>query len=256
MAKNKNQMTFQRKTAFFTGLALILVVILSSSFYYVNFQKIAIKMVSKSSKNGFTTKIEGDIYYSANGKMITYFSYPASYTTIANNKGEFLFYDPEKNTVFQSQNQALSSETSFFYFFLNNKKTDLGLSDMGFHISNTTFEEGLTVTEWTPPIQIASQLGAIKIVHDRNDPIFMSYKDSNDQIIKKVYYYDYINMSGITIPTSVTQIDYHSAIDSVITKIYYSDIRIGNEVNEKLLNFKIPENAKVVTQKEAEANKK
>lgn len=245
-------MIIRKKVALFTSLGLLLVLVLFSSFNDRNFQKIAIKMISKSAKNGFTTKIEGDIYYSASGKMITYFTYPATYVTIANDKGEFLFYDQEKNTVFQSQNAALSSETSFFYFFLNNKKADLGLSDMGFHISNTSFEEGLTVTEWTPPVQIASQLGAIKLVHDRNDPIFMSYKDSNGETIKKVYYYDYINMSGIAIPTSVTQIDYHSPIDSVITKIYYSNIRIGNEVDDKLLNFEIPENAKVITEANAQ----
>jgi len=233
-------------------LGMLAIVVLISSFGYKRFDKIALKMVSKSAKNGFTTKIEGDIYYSASGKMITYFTYPAEYITIANDKGEILFYDQEKNTVFQSQNDALSSETSFFYFFLNNKKTDLGLSEMGFSISNTTFEEGLTVTDWAPPMQMASQLGAIKLVHDRNNPIFMSYKDSNDQLIKKVYYYDYINTSGISIPTSVTQIDYHSSIDSVITKIYYSNIRVGNEVDDNLLNYKIPESVKVVTQEDAQ----
>ena len=248
-------MKLQRTTALISSLGLLLILILFSSFNDMNFEKIAIKMVSKSAKNGFTTKIEGEIYYSSNGKMITYFSYPASYITIANDKGEFLFYDQENNTVFQSRNDALSSETSFFYFFLNNKKTDLGLSDMGFHISNTTFEDGLIVTEWTPPIQIASQLGAIKIVHDRNDPIFVSYKDSKGMIIKKVYYYDYINMSGIAIPTSVTQIDYHSPIDSIITKISYSNVRLDNEVDDNLLNYEIPESAKIVTQDDAQKKK-
>jgi len=248
-------MKLQRPTVLISTAGLLLILILFSSFSDMNFEKIAIKMTSKSAKNGFTTKIEGEIYYSSNGKMITYFTYPAEYITIANDKGEFLFYDQEKNTVFQSQNDALSSETSFFYFFLNNKKADLGLSDMGFVISNTTFEEGLTVTDWTPPIQIASQVGAIKLVHDRNNPIFMSYKDSNDMLIKKVYYYDYINMGGIAIPTSVTQIDYHSPIDSVITKISYSNVRLGNEVDDNLLNYEIPESAKVVTQDDAQKKK-
>jgi hypothetical protein len=245
-------MSINRRTSLAVVLGMLAIGVLLSSFSYKNFNKIALKMVSKSAKNGFTTKIEGEIYYSANGKMITYFTYPAAYITIANDKGEFLFYDQEKNTVFQSQNAALSSETSFFYFFLNNKKTDLGLSDMGFHISNTSFEEGLIVTDWAPPIQIASELGEIKLVHDRNDPIFMSYKDSKGMIIKKVYYYDYINMSGIAIPTSVTQIDYHSPIDSIITKISYSNVRMDNEVDDKLLNYDIPETAKVITQEDSQ----
>lgn len=245
-------MKLLRPTVLISTAGLLLILILFSSFNDMNFEKIALKMISKSAKNGFTTRVEGEIYYSSNGKMITYFSYPASYITIANDKGEFIFFDQENNTVFQSQNAAFSSETSFFYFFLNNKKTDLGLSDMGFHISNTAFEDGLIVTEWAPPIQIASQLGAIKIVHDRNDPIFMSYKDSNGMIIKKVYYYDYINMSGIAIPTSVTQIDYHSPIDSVITKISYSNVRLDNEVDDNLLNYQIPESAKVLTQDDAQ----
>ena len=128
----------------------------------------------------------------------------------------------------------------------------MGLSDMGFNIASTSFEDGLMVTDWAPPVQIANQLGAIKLVHDRNDPIFMSYKDSKGMTIKKVFYYDYINMSGITIPTSVTQIDYHSPVDSVITKISYSNVRTDNEVDDHLLNYKIPESAKVVTQDDAQ----
>lgn len=241
-------MKFHRLSVLYIGSALLLILAICSSFNTFNFQKIALKMVTRSAKDGFTSKVVADIYYSANGKMITYFSYPQEYITIANSKGEFSFYDPDKNTVFQSRNEAFSSETSFFYFFLNNKKMDLGLSDMGFQITNTTFEEGLTVTEWAPPVQMAGQIGGVKLVHNRQNPIFMSYKDASDNIIKKTYYYDYINYSGINLPTSVTQIDFTTPTDSVLTKTNYSDIRIDNQVDEKLLNFEIPENAKVVSQ--------
>lgn len=241
-------MKYHRLSVLYIGSALLLILAIFSSFNTFNFQKIALKMVTRSAKDGFTSKIEADIYYSANGKMITYFLYPEEYITITNSKGEFALYNQNKNTVFQSQNEAFSSETSFFYFFLNNKKTDLGLSDMGFQITNTTFEEGLTVTEWAPPVQMAAQLGGVKLVHNRQNPIFMSYKDVANNIIKKTYYYDYVNYSGIDLPTSVTQIDFVSQTDSVLTKTTYSDIRMNNQVDEKLLKFEIPENAIVVSQ--------
>src|SRR5690606_21953452 len=102
------------------------------------------------------------------------------------------------------------------------------------------------ITRWTPPMQIAKQLGTVELVHDKANPIFMSYSLPSGQIIKKVYFYSYIDLRGVDFPTAITEISYRSQTDSILTKTTYKNFAFNEEVDKQYLNFKIPANAKVV----------
>lgn len=154
-------------------------------------------------------------------------------------------YDPSKNEVYISQNLALSTESTQLYYFFNNKMSDLGLSSLGFQIVDTQFDEGLIISIWMPPVHFASQIGKVRLVHENNKPIFISYTDSNDDFLKKTYFYDYNDINGILFPSTITQINYQNKSDSSITKITYSDIEYNTSKIEEILRFEIPSDAKV-----------
>ena len=47
-------------------------------------------------------------------------------------------------------------------------------------------------------------------------------------------------------PFAITEFEYMSPTDSIITKRVYSNLKINTQVDEKFLDFKIPSSAKVV----------
>ena len=202
-------------------------------------------MNARNIKNGYLTSISANIYYSISGKMVTVNDKPNQFYTITNNKGEVKVYDPVKNEVYTSQNIALSTESTQLYYFFNNKIADLGLSDLGFQVVDTQFDEGLIITIWMPPAQLAAQIGRVKLVHENGKPIFISYTDSNDDLLKKTYFYDYNDINGLLFPASITQMNYVNKSDSSITKITYSDIEYNTSRVEELLQFEIPADAKI-----------
>jgi len=227
----------------FTG---IIVAIGISGFYYLkNIENIRIAMTTKVLEKGKKIIIKAEIYYQArDGKMIIHYSYPTEYFFITNSKGEAKFYDPKNNTVYKKQHFMYSSESSYFYYFLSNKMNDMGLKDLGLHLSETKFEDNLLITTWFPKIIGDGKVGKVELVHENYKPIFMAYYDTKGKILRKVYYYQYADFNNISIPLKVTEFSYLPEGDSVITKTNYSDVKI-NDLSANLDNI-IPRDAKNV----------
>ncbi len=212
-----------------------------------SFQKISMEMVMKVADGGYSSTTKATIYYSYDGKMVTYFSQPKEMVVTNNAKGEMQVYDPSKNTIIQKQNFTYSTETTQLYYFLQNRKNDLGLADLGFIQQNITFEEGLSITEWMPPMNMSSQLSKVKLVHERDNPIYMAYYDASNNIATKSYFYDYQELRPLLhFPLTITQINYKTPADSTINKTSYSGIVFDNQVDDSKFSFKIPDNAKVL----------
>jgi hypothetical protein len=204
-----------------------------------------VKMNSRTANKGKYTQEAADIWYQQkDGKMISSFADPKM-IIITNNKGEATLYDVAKNTVASRQNGAYSTQGSYFYFFLSNKASDLGLKEMGFHLNDTKFDQQRVITSWTPPMQLSTMLLRVELVLENYHPIYMAYYDIKNKIIRKVFYYKYQTFAGqVALPLAVTEINYFDA-DSAVTKTTYSDVLINEQVTDlTYLNFKIPADAK------------
>jgi hypothetical protein len=218
-----------------------------SSFQYI-FQKISLEMETRSATSGKAAKVKATVFYSVGGMMVSYFTEPIELVIINNKKGELTIYNPMENTVLQQQNYLLGTETNQLYFFLENKKGDLGLSAMGYTTKSTRFEEGLKITDWMPPMNIAKDISNVELVHEKGNPIFMAYYGADGKALKKIYFYNYNQVSdNIYIPSAITQIDFKTLTDSIVTKTTYSAIRLNQSVEEQKLNFTVPSTAKVLS---------
>lgn len=212
------------------------------------FQKISMEMETRAASGGKATRVKASLYYTAEGKMITYFSEPQELVIVNNKKGEIIIYNPGDNTVMQQQNYMLGTETNQLYFFLENKRNDLGLSAMDYTIRNTRVEDGLKITEWNPPMNLVKEISKVELVHEKGNPIFMAYHAANGTIIKKMFFYNYTKVSDyISMPAVVTQIDFKTSTDSIVTKTTYSQFKLNQQVVDDKLNFSVPANAKVLT---------
>ncbi len=227
---------------------LLVFALLASAFsrQYI-FQKISMLMETRSVTAGKSSRVLANMYYTSEGKMLTYFQAPQEMVIVNNKKGEITIYNPKDNTVMQQQNYMLGTETNQLYFFLENKRNDLGLSAMDYTVRNTKIEDGLKITEWTPPMALIKDISKVELVHEKGNPIFMGYYGVKGVPIKKMYFYNYTKVSDyIVLPAAITQIDFKSSKDSIITKTTYTDFKLNQQVADDKLNFIVPENAKVL----------
>jgi outer membrane lipoprotein-sorting protein len=226
---------------------LVCLLLMGFNHQYI-FQKISMEMETRSAADGKATRMKASLYYTSEGKMLTYFSEPYELVIVNNKKGELIVYNPAENTVLQQQNYMLGTETNQLYFFLENKRNDLGLLAMDYTIRNTRMEDGLKITEWSPPINLVKEISKVELVHEKGNPIFMAYHAANGAVLKKMFFYTYTKVSDyISLPAVVTQIDFKSPKDSIVTKTTYSQFKLNQQVADEQLNFVVPSNAKVLT---------
>lgn len=229
------------------GVVLLAVMFVSQAFGPRQRSSFQAHMRVRSAQSGYLKTVEADLYYSLDGRLVSFYEIPVSYVVIGNSKGEVQVYNPGKHTVYQDRNPVFSTENSQVYFFLQNRKYDLGLTAMGFTNVNTTFEDGLMVTEWAPPAEAAGQLLRIKMVHEGPNPIYLEYQSPEEQVIKKIYFYNYRPVGNQEFPQAMTQIDYFEDRDSLLTKTEFTDFRLDNDVDQERLNFEVPADAQLIS---------
>lgn len=224
---------------------IILLAFVVVNTYSQNVRKVSATMTMRTAHKGKTINTKAELCYSTSGRMVSLFPKPSELYVFNNANGELKVYDPTKNSVLQQQNATYSTETTQFFFFLHNRKADLGLSSMGFSLGETKFENGVMISIWKSPTPMAKNIKRVELVHKGQNPIFMKYVDPSERTIKKVFYYDYTKLGSIDFPQTITQIDYVTARDSIVTKTAYGALKINEQVTSNLLDFKIPADAKI-----------
>lgn len=210
-------------------------------------EKLSMKLTAKTLQNGKSIVTQAEVYYRVSGGLlVTHLISPLEYLVITNNKGELTMYDIKENSIMQSQAADFNSENSFIHDFLNGKTNDMGLRSRGFQITSTEVEENMVITKWTPPVELASKMNRVEIVHENYSPIYMAFYGKKEKLISKIFYYNYRKTGDLNIPLTITEFQYHPNGDSTITKRAYSEIKVNEQVDEKWLNYKIPDNAKIV----------
>jgi outer membrane lipoprotein-sorting protein len=227
----------------------LIVIILSLCFLQTKgqiFQNMSVEAHSRKAHDGKVQSMELKLYYSTGGTMVSYYEKPDNIVILNDEKGQVSIYDESSNTVLQSNNSYYSSKSNQLYYFLSGDKSDLGLSQIGFTLDDTRYEDGMIITEWIPPMQGLKFFSRIKMVHEQDKPIYMEYIDPNGSIVKKIYFYNYERIKNIDLPKSITQIDFKNEQDSIISKTTYQNFQFDSPVIEEKLSFKVPYNAKTL----------
>lgn len=218
------------------------------SFQNLNVSKVQATVETKSVENGKSIKILYDIFYQSSGDCISHYTKPLEKYVLTNKFGEVKIYDPTNLTVITQQDKQYSSQTSMLYYFLNGKQKEMGLPDFGYSIKSTKVDKGNIITEWeqqTPQLQ--NLVSKIKLVHKDSKPIYMEYKNAQEQVLRKVYYYSYNFIGKANFPFVTTDITFNlKSKDSTVTKTTYGNIKINEQANGSDFNFKIPNNAKKI----------
>mgnify|MGYP003109951568 CR=1 FL=1 len=214
--------------------------------YAQMFSNVSVNAELRKVNNSRIQNLSLTSYFDSSGKMVAIYDRPDNLVIINDEKGRVTIYDSKNNTVIQANNPYYSSRANELYYFINDKKNDLGLSEIGFRLQDSKVEEGLIITEWVPPVDGMKYFSFIKIVHENDNPIYLEYRDRDNKIIKKVYYYNYEYFNQLEIPTAVTTIDYLNENDSTVSKTIYSDFQFNTNENKQKLKYKVPSDAEVI----------
>lgn len=234
----------KRSVALITILFIFLI-----SFKQDNLQKLKLELTTKSLYNGKSITIKSDVYYKVlGGIMVTRSINPYEKITITNANGEFKEYDVKANTLTLIQGLELSSKNSLFYNFLSGSINDMGLSSLGYKLSKTKMDAKVVITTWVPPSD-SKYIKKVEIAHENFLPIFMGFYGMQDKPLQKSFYSNYQNIGAIKMPLTITEIEYLSDKDSVITKRIYSNLKTNALVEDTYLNYKVPAGAKIITTK-------
>lgn len=230
-------------------LTASLLLLFSSFRLQVFIEKISMDFGVQSLKDGQSVSMKGEIYYSSKGsKMVTHFSSPIDQLIITNSGGEFKSYDSKQNTVVMDEGKDYSSKVSFVYFFINGQIQDMGLNGLGYMLKDTRIEDKTVITTWQPRPDMGGLSARVELVHENRQPIYMCFYNAKKKPQQKIYYSDYQKIGNFSFPMKITEFEYLPSGDSVITRRKYSNPHLNAEVPENYLNFKIPDNAKVVRQ--------
>ena len=219
--------------------------------------KISLDLISKTLYQGKSVSLKSEVYYKSVGAtMVTHFTSPKEKIVITNGNGEYKEYDFKNNTVTLLQGIDLSSKNSLFYSFLSGSIGDMGLKSLGYKLANTKVEQKMVITTWVPEGENSVKTKKAEIVHENYLPIYLAFYDINDKPMHKSFYSNFQQVGSVKMPFTITEFEYLSPTDSVITKRIYSNLKTNALVDDNYLNYKVPANAKVIRPAEQNLNKK
>jgi outer membrane lipoprotein-sorting protein len=230
-------------------IAFVSILIVNSGFNFrqQKIDKISLDLISRALHNGKSVSVKSEVYYKSIGAtMVTHFTSPKEKVVITNGNGEYKDYDFSNNTVTLMQGIDYSSKNSLFYNFLAGSTGDMGLKASGFRLSDTKIEKKMVITTWVPVGENSAKIQKAEIVHENYLPIYVAFYGPNNQPLQKSFYSNYQQVGSVKMPFTITEFEYMSPTDSIITKRVYSNLKINTQVDEKFLDFKIPSSAKVV----------
>jgi len=228
-------------------LSISFSIIFSSCLFAQTVNKISVHRVSQALIKGNKITEQADCYYSSEGlKMVVHSTKPKEYIKSVSSKGEVSIYFPEDNQLMMQQNSFLSSTKEELYIYVNNMYDDLGLRNEGFSMQGTRYEGEYMIIDWAPPASHKDKIKKIEIVYENMMPIYSATYIIKGDIYKKTYYSDYLVNSNLILPKRITDITYTTKTDSIVRRVLYSDIKINDQVDVTYLNYKVPQDAKLI----------
>lgn len=212
------------------------------SFFLQTYDWVSFDMTKRSVAMGKTTQMDARIFFQKGGEMVTYFTSPSEMFVLNDRDGDVRFYDPAKNRVFKTMNNQMGSQNTVFYYFLNGNTDDLGLSEIGFDLIQSTIEDEVLVSLYEAPQRLRRRFKHAELVSDGTNPIFLGYIGDDGEYIKKIYYYDYYTVGSSNFPLTITEVDYYMA-DSVITKTTFGRFQFDKASDKEFIEFEIPQDA-------------
>jgi hypothetical protein len=209
--------------------------------------QLSLDFKSRILKKSKYINISGEVYFKKSGSVLTTHLFtPFESVTMIDANGDVTNYDFKENSFSQSSSALSSSESSYFWFFLNGRYNDLGLPKIGYVIKETKTDEGFFVTTWVPKSGLQTPVLRIELVHEKSLPVYLEFIGAKNKKLGKIYFSNYSKIGKLYLPLQINEFAYIEKGDSIITTKTYSNPKTNEDVKSNFVDFKIPKNAKII----------
>lgn len=229
-------------------IAMVVAIVISTAFVpSMSIEKLSLDLHVRTLYQGKSVRGSGTLYYQTRGgKLITKMDAPLEQLVITTTTGEYKSYDFKDNTVMLMQGAEFSSRSSFVHQFITGQVTDMGLTQIGYKLTETKYQDNLVVNVYRAPSNIDISAQRAEIAYEDFLPIFIGFFDANGAPIQKTYYTNFQNVGYARMPFTITEIAFMGEADSSITQRIYSNLKLNGEVSNEWLNYEIPKDANIV----------
>ncbi|MBQ9253829.1 MAG: hypothetical protein IJ180_03530 [Bacteroidales bacterium] len=195
--------------------------------------------------SGKVLTIKKSVFFESNGRCVTKITYPEEIISINNALGEVVFYSPKNNQAWNEVGKDYSSKNEIFAIFSSNDRYDLGLSSLGFTLSQQEKDSTRIVKTFIPKTE-NKEISKIIMVSENDMPIYCGYFNKKEEENKKIYYQDYVSLPKFSFPKNITEITVTENNDTIIRRQLFDNIKYDNDATSSYFQFQIPDSVTIV----------
>ena len=133
------------------------------------------------------------------------------------------------------------AEFSIFNLALNSYLPNFGLKNSSYHVETVERVGKMVVTTWAPPQNLKDKMGNILVSTEDKKLFGVIFLDKDGAVLKKQFFEDYINISGIAFPGKIVEIGYEFDKESYqITN--FRKLELDDLENNTSYRYTLPDN--------------
>lgn len=198
------------------------------------------KVVKKDSR--VIERVNGTIYLSEREEIFVKVSYPVN-QLVQLTKFTNIFYYPEENfalIITYDRPTMIPFKRQFDIF----AKDDMGLSEAGYSIEKSYKSNDILISVWQPPKKFEKFAGKIELGLKKDKICFNRVYSPKGELLTLLEFDNFTKVKGQSVPMFVRTTTFEKNVKKE-EEINYSNIRTDEKFPEEVLNFKVPDNAKV-----------
>lgn len=185
---------------------------------------------------------ERSLYLGTDGTIVCEQQRPAHSISQTNTLGEMRIYNPADNTLVAVNDKEMASDKNIVAMFASGSYVDMALPHYGYTQSEVRSEEGLLIKTFVPK-GAEGAIAKVELVFQNHLPICMVYYNGKGQSVRKMYFSRY-EYGRIPMPMRITEVEYSSPTDSLVTLSTYSNLRFGEDATSEMFDWQPPADAK------------
>lgn len=187
--------------------------------------------------NGKEQLTMGHFYYDRNFKKLVYINFfPAKEAWVSVDTN---VYRIVSNKVLSRQTAPPISEFSIFHLALNSQLSNYGFKNTALKIEKVERVDDMVITTWVPPAKAAQLFGKIKTSTRGNKLYGIVFLDTKSNVLKKQFFNDYKNISGLEFPCEIVDITYIGGKENYQVTTY-KNIVLDDLTEGNIYNYTIP----------------
>lgn len=186
--------------------------------------KVSIK--NKDLNTGEESLLLGWLNYEINDKKLTYeLSFPSQEKWVIKDTSYVIY----KNGEIKSKSKApVKVDQTVFHLALTGALSSYGMTSSQYELQTVDRDpDGKVVSTWTPPQALKKSFGKVMVASRSDELLGVVFFSSQDEVITKQFYEDYVDLNGVKFPQKVTKIVFdRSGQESSIEVTDYSHISL------------------------------